>query len=186
MGLALVIGAAAMTFMIVSIDQENAVSSRTVAARNAETALEQLTRDLRQAMTQNASGAALHVNVTTSATTPPTTTISFSIPTPGSDTTPQSVTWTCQGSAATPGQCTRTLGSASTTEVVGYESLNFTNAAGGALVPPVTDPAYLGMTLNVQDTSQLDKTQFTGTPHVVRGTTNPIVVQLGVDLRNEV
>ena len=182
MGLALVIGAAAMTFMIVSIDQENAVSSRTVAARNAETALEQLTRDLRQAMTQNASGGALHVSVTTSGTT---TTISFSIPTPGNDTTPESVTWSCQGSATTPGQCTRTLGSAATTEIVGYESLSFTNAAGTALVPPVTDPAYLGMTLGVQDTSQLDKTQFTGTPHVVRGTTNPIVVQLGVDLRNE-
>jgi prepilin-type N-terminal cleavage/methylation domain-containing protein len=189
MSLSLVIGGAAMTFMVVSIDQQNAVSSRTVAARNAETALEQLTRDLRQAMTQNASGGALHVTVTNATTTPPTTTISLSIPTPAAngatDTTPQSVTWSCQGSATSPGTCTRTVGSVAHTEVVGFESFSFTNASGSTLTPTVTDPPYLGITLNVQDTSQLDRTQYTSTPHAVRGSTNPIVVQIGVDLRNE-
>jgi type II secretory pathway pseudopilin PulG len=65
---ALLVGGAAMAFMIVSINQENGASSRTVAARVAETTLEQLARDLRQAMTQDASGNALHVSVQTDST----------------------------------------------------------------------------------------------------------------------
>jgi prepilin-type N-terminal cleavage/methylation domain-containing protein len=188
--IALVVVGAAMSFIIVSIDQENAISSRTIAARNAETALGQLARDLRQAMTQDATGTVKHVSITTTATTPPTTTISFSVPVPGTpapgnNTTSQSVTWTCQGSTTTPGTCKRQVGSGGNQiEIVGYESASFTDASGNTLTPTITDPAYLGVQLSLQVTSQLDRTQYTATPHALRGSTNPIVVQTGIDLRN--
>jgi type II secretory pathway pseudopilin PulG len=188
--IALIVGTAAMSFIIVSIDQENAISSRTVAARNAETALGQLARDLRQAMTQDAGGTAKHVTIAYSATTPPTTTISFSVPvpgvpTPGNNTVSQSVTWTCQGSTTSPGTCKRQVGAGGNQiEIVGYESASFTDASGNPLTPTITDPAYLGVQLSLQVTSQLDKSQYTATPTALRGSTNPIVIQTGIDLRN--
>ena len=47
---------------------------------------------------------------------------------------------------------------------------------------PAQDPAYIGITLKVQSTSQLDR----GQAQALRGTTpttNPVTVQTGVDLR---
>jgi Tfp pilus assembly protein PilW len=178
---AVVVVGGALAFIITSIDQENAVSSRTIAARNAEVALQQLSRDLRQAMTVDAAGNPLHVNVTSS---PPTTTIAFSIPTPNSDATPQSVTWTCQGTTSLAGYCKRQVGTGgNATEIVGFRSATFTDASGNALTPPITDPNYLGIQLSLQVTSQLDSQQYAGSPSALRGS-NPITVQTGIDLRN--
>jgi Tfp pilus assembly protein PilW len=190
MSLGLVVCTAGLVFLIVTLHQSNAVGSRTVAARNAETALEQLSRDLRQAMTQNASGTSLPVTLSSAATTPPTTSLSFSIPTPGADTTPQSVTWSCQGSTSSPGSCTRTIGSAKRTLVVGFESMSFTDALGNALTLPITTTPtnplpFLGITMDVQVTSQLDANQYKTTPTAYSGSSKPIVVQTGVDLRNQ-
>jgi hypothetical protein len=180
MTLSLVVIAGPLYFIVVSIRQQNAASSRTAAAHQAETGLEQLARDLRQAMSQDASGNPLHVTVSQTATT---TSISFDIPTPGSVTTPRAITWTCPSSGASaPGSCTRALGSGSSTEIAGVNSITFspTSSTGGALALPATDPAYIGIAVSVQVTSQLD----TGRTHATSGISNPVLIQTGVDLRN--
>ncbi len=180
MALSLVVIVGPLYFIVVSIRQQNVSSSRTAAAHRAETGLEQLARDLRQAMSQDASGNALHLTVTQAATT---TTVSFDIPTPGNVTTPRAISWTCPSTGASAvGSCTRTLGSASSTPINGVISLAFspTSSTGSALSLPATDPAYIGIALSVQATSQLDSTQTHTTP----GISNPILVQTGVDLRN--
>jgi hypothetical protein len=131
-------------------------------------------------MSQDASGNALHVTVTQAATT---TTVSFDIPTPGNVTNPQAISWTCPSTGASAaGSCTRTLGSSSSTPINGVKSIVFspTSSTGGALSLPATDPAYIGIALSVQVTSQLDAAQTHATP----GVSNPILVQTGVDLRN--
>jgi Tfp pilus assembly protein PilW len=188
--LTLVIGGGALSLMLVSIDQQNAISSRTVAARQAQAGLDQLTRDLSEAMSQDASGNALSVTVSSSSLAS-TTSISFSIPTPGSATTPRSVTWTCPSTAAASsnvGSCTRTVGSSTTTMIAGVQSMSFSplNQSGQAMTLPATNPAYISMTLKVQVISQLDHTQ--PATHVLRGanhgSSNPITIQAGVDLRN--
>ena len=199
MVLGLIVTTAGLAFMITTLHQNNAVNSRAVATRSAEVALEQLSRDLSQAMTTSESSSALTPTVSSSGST---TTFSFSIPTPGSDTTPENVSWSCSGSTSAPGWCTRTIGSTTHQWIVGYESLAFTNSAGTALSLPITNPEYLGITMKVQVTSQLDAYQFTSTSHTCvndatgaastgtspcsyTGSSNPIVVQAGVDLRNE-
>jgi Tfp pilus assembly protein PilW len=169
-------------FIVVSVRQQNVVSSRTTAARQAEAGLEQLVRDLRQAMTQDASGNALHVTVSNPTST--TTSIAFDIPTPGSATTPQSLTWTCPSSGATSaGTCTRTLGTGSAeSEVIGVQFATFSpkSSSGTSMTLPATDPAYVDVALSVQATSQLD----TGQSHTATGVSNPVTVQTGIDLRN--
>jgi type II secretory pathway pseudopilin PulG len=182
---AVVVGAAAMTFLIVSLDQENAVSSRAAGTRQAAAALAQLTHDLSQAIPASLGGSA--VTVSSSGTT---TTINFSVPTQSYGgapdyTTRQSETWTCQGTSASPGYCKRQVGSgANRVEIVGFESMTFADATGATLTPTFTDPAYLSITMQLQETSQLDNNQYGGTPTAVRGS-QPITVQAGVDLRNE-
>src|SRR5581483_6674880 len=121
--------------------------------------LEQMVRDLRQAMSQDASGNAL--SVTVSNPTGATTALSFSIPTPGSVTTPQSITWTCPSTgASTVATCTRKIGSgASETEISGVKSVSFApvNSSGTAMSLPATNPAFVGVTVVLQATSQLDR-----------------------------
>ena len=180
--LSLVVVVAPLYFIVTSIRQQNNVSSRTSAARQAESGLEQMVRDLRQAMSQDASGNPL--SITVSNPTSGTTAISFDIPTPGSDTTPQTVLWTCPSSGATAaGSCTRKLGTgAAVSEITGIRSASFapTSSSDSSMTLPATNPAYLSLTLQVQATSQLDTTQT----HTASGINNLIQVQTGVDLRN--
>ncbi len=61
--LSLVVVVAPLYFIVTSIRQQNTVSSRTSAARQAESGLEQMVRDLRQAMSQDASGNPLSITV---------------------------------------------------------------------------------------------------------------------------
>jgi Tfp pilus assembly protein PilW len=181
-GLSLVVIVAPLYFVITSINQQNNVSSRTSAARQAEAGLEQMTRDLRQAMSQDGSGNAL--SVTVSNPTSATTAISFDIPTPGNVTSPQAVTWTCPSTGASSvGTCTRKVGSgASEAEITGVSSVTFApiSSSGASMTLPATNPAYVNVTLLAQATSQLDTTKT----HSASGIANPIKVQTGVDLRN--
>lgn len=172
--LALVVVVGPLTFIVVSTTQQNAASSRTVAARQGEVGLEKLVRDLRSAIKQTAvTGARLSV---TASATGSTTTIAFSIPTPNANSTAQSVTWSCTAGAT----CTRKLGAAAAgTEITGVTSVALLDSSGAALTLPATNPTYLGITLNLQATSQLG-----GGTQAARLDTNPIVVQTGVDLRN--
>jgi hypothetical protein len=55
-----------------------------------------------------------------------------------------------------------------------------TSSTGGALALPASDPAYIGIAVSVQVTSQLDALRT----HATSGVTNPILIQTGVDLRN--
>jgi Tfp pilus assembly protein PilW len=180
LGLIVIVGP--LYFIVTSLRQQNATASRTSVARQAETGLEQLVRDLRQAMPQDASGNALTVSVTNP--TSATTAISFSIPTPGNVSTPQAITWTCPSSgASTAGTCTRQLGSGpAATQITAVSSASFapTDSSGSSMTLPATNPAYINVTLTLQGTSQLD----TGGSHTATGVTNPIKVQTGIDLRN--
>lgn len=173
--LSIVVVGGPLAFIIVSINQQNGASSRTVAAQQAEIGLERLARDLRSAIQLTAvSGTPLGVTVSSSGT-PKVTQIAFSIPTPNAVTTAQSVTWRCTDG----GSCTRQLGSAAAaSEITGVTSTTLTTSSGAALALPATNPDYIGITLNLQVTSQL------GLNGVARGASNPIVVQTGIDLRN--
>jgi prepilin-type N-terminal cleavage/methylation domain-containing protein len=146
--LALLIGAAALTFMIFTFDQQNIINSRTTANIDAEAGLEALVRDLREAMTS--------VSISTTGTS---TSIAFQIPTPGNDATGESVTWTCPSTAEPStyflGSCTRTLSGTTKTEVQGVQSMLFTPTYGGTATTPTsaTDIASVAMRLTVQFTS---------------------------------
>ncbi len=198
MWLGLVVLAAGLVFLVTTLHQSNAVTSRAVATRNAEAALQQLVRDLRQSMTTTESSSAQPLTISASGST---TTISLSIPTPNSVTVPENVTWSCTGTSAAPGYCTRTVGTATQTWLVGFESISFTNLSGTTLTPPITTPDYLGMTIDLQVTSQLDAYQYKTKSHTCptagggittvthpcaySGSSNPIVLQTAVDLRNQ-
>jgi hypothetical protein len=193
------------------MQQENVVSSRAVAVRNAESALEQLTRDLREAM-----GSAFDINGnpvnpqavtvgTDTSTSPPTTVINMQIPAPGTSApgqvpTQEPLTWSCQGTASNPGYCRRTLtppsgGSRQQIEIVGFEGIALKDGKGNALTLPTSNPPYLDITINAQVTSQSDPQQYAATLHScgqnpsstscqAANQSNPITVQNGIDLRN--
>jgi prepilin-type N-terminal cleavage/methylation domain-containing protein len=181
MVLALVVVAGPLLFLVTSIRQQNVASSRASASRQAESGLELMTRDLREAISQDAAGNTYAVTVSNPTTS--TTAVSFTIPTPGSS-TPQTLTWTCPSTGASSvGTCTRTVGGSAATKIVGVNSVAFSplSSTGVALAFPATNPSYLGVALSVQAISQLDN----GQTHVAQGASNPILVQTGIDLRNE-
>ena len=191
MALSLFIGAAAMTFMVVTFQQQNTIQSRTVATTQAEAGLEQLVRDLREAIT--------FVTVTNPTTY--TTQIKFDIPTPGSDTSGELVSWTCPSTSEAAtflGTCTRALtttGGTTTAAVINsVQSMSFSplSSSNVTLSLPVTSStsvASVGMTLTVQ----IGSYGLTTTPTaILRGpgtssstpSTAPIVLQATADLRN--
>jgi len=200
----LVVAGAAMAFIIIVIDQQNDAASRSAAVTQAETGLQQMTRDLRNAMYETTSSTSTYYNVavTTNASTK-TTSLTFDIPTPGTDGTGESVTWTCPSTANAStyvGSCTRSLAGGSARPLIaGVQSAAFsltenpptdvtttvtpsTTASGTTTYPSSTTfpLANVAVTLNVQDISQLDSTQS----HIVRGVGNTIQLQTSADLRN--
>ncbi len=181
MVLALVVVVAPLLFLVTSTNQQNQTASRASASRQAESGLELMARDLREAISQDAAGNTYTVTVSNPTTS--TTAVSFTIPTPGSSTT-QTVTWTCPSTGASAvGTCTRTVGGSAASKIIGVNSVTFSplSSSGAALAFPATNPSYLGIALSVQAISQLDN----GQTHVARGASSPILVQTGIDLRNE-
>jgi prepilin-type N-terminal cleavage/methylation domain-containing protein len=177
MALSLVVGAAAITFMVFTFNEQNIVTSRTVATTQAAGGLEQLVRDLREAMTS-----------VTISTTGGSTSISFQIPTPTTG-SGEAVAWSCPSSTATSvGPCTRALnGGSARTVITGVQSMVLTPVYGGTATTPsnATDIASVGMTLTVRITSYgLASSNGTVTT-AATGTANaPIVLQATADLRN--
>jgi hypothetical protein len=185
MVLTLVVIGGPLAFMIVSINQSNASSSRSFAARSVESTLERLMRELREAQ---------HVQDPTTGTnlTPVDVTygggsasVQFYVPQAGSSGVGTQVTWTCTAGGA----CTRSAGGVVATMLTGVTSVGFLpiNALTGATLPsgagnanPPSYPSSVQVTLGVQVTSQLDPSRT----RTVSGVTNPIVVQGGVALRN--
>jgi Tfp pilus assembly protein PilW len=189
--LALVVVVAPLTFLITSLKTQNAISSRAFAARQGQNGLEQLTRDLREAISTDTTGASYSVTVTNPTTS--TTAISFEIPGGATGATgaygivpdaSEAVTWTCPSTgASSAGSCTRTIGSYSRVEITGVNSATFTptGSTGATMSLPATNPTYINVALSLQVTSQLDHAQT----HVAQGVQNPVLVQGGIDLRNE-
>lgn len=173
--LSLVVVVGSLTFVVVSTKQQNTASSRSVAARQGEVGLERLVRDLRGAMQQTTAGVPLTAVASTTATTAK---LVFSIPSSAVNTTPQTVTWLCTVGAT----CTRQLAAGTVIpEITGVTAVSLAplDSSGAALALPATNPAYVGISLSLQPTSQLG-----GQTQAAPGAANPIVVQTGVDLRN--
>jgi Tfp pilus assembly protein PilW len=156
-----------VAWLVLSINHSNAASSRALSATQAETGLQALTRDLREA----SSTATFTWGASSALAT-------FSIPTPGSPSTLESVTWTCSFPYGT---CTRQVGSgAAVPEIGDVVSLSFapTDSSGSALSSPATNPAYVGITLQVENASYLDRTQ------TAPFSSKPITLADGAYLRN--
>jgi prepilin-type N-terminal cleavage/methylation domain-containing protein len=184
MVLALVVAGSVMWFMIISLDQGNTIESRSNSAIHAQAGLNQLTRDLSEAVGSDS------VTVSETVTT---TSIAFDIPNPTSLDVPESITWTCPYSAtptaAGGGACTRQVGGSSgprAEEMTGIESATFApvSSTGSAMTVNTTtsasNPAYIGITLDVEVASLRGTTQTA----TVAGDTAPIIVKSGADLRN--
>jgi Tfp pilus assembly protein PilW len=172
MALALVVIAAPLTFLIVSLRQHDNVASRTDSVRQAEVGLNQLTRDLRQA-----DPAQLIVLTWGSGTA----TAAFSIGKPGTaGASDQIVTWTCTANAS----CTRSLdGGAAAVQITHVVSTSFApkSATGATLTSPTSSsnpPVYVGITLSVNPVSQ-DTITHSARPAGISG---PLTIQAGVDL----
>lgn len=177
MTIAIFVFAAITSFMVVSLGQSNSISSRSETTSQAETELEAVVSDLREAFG----------TVTVSDPTSAKTEISFGIPTPGSDATAEPITLICPSSGATAaGTCTLTVNGSSRREIVGVDSATFSPVSSSGASMPVstsisaTNPAYIGIQLKVQVTSRSDPTQT----HSVAGT-QPVLVQTGADLWNQ-
>jgi Tfp pilus assembly protein PilW len=176
---ALVVIVIPLVFMVTSIRQSNGATSRALSTTQAETGLLALTRDLREA-----SSTATFTWGASSATA------TFSIPTPGDPSSPESITWSCTFGG---GSCTRQVGtSAAIPEIKNVVGLTFapTDSGGNALSSPATNPAYVGVTVEVQNASSLDRTQVTTTGGLQGAqsgyvSTKPITLTDGAYLRND-
>jgi len=183
--IALIVITGVTGFIVVSLRQANRVTSRTVAARQAEVFLARLTHEVREAQ---------HIESSTngSNTTPVNVTygggsssVTFYLPVAGSTGKGTQVTWTCTVKAS----CTRTVaGGSAVTMLTGVESAAFTplgssgaqleSGAGAASSPSY--PSSISIALSVKQISQADRSQT----QTVGTSASPILVQDGVDLRN--
>ncbi|MEA2298332.1 MAG: hypothetical protein QOF77_1268 [Solirubrobacteraceae bacterium] len=177
MALAVIVVGGPMSFIIVSLNQQNTVSSRSVAAREAQVGLAQLTHDLREAqyITDSSGADTTPVALSSTATT---ATASFYLPIAGSPSAAGShVVWTCSTVAAT---CTRAVGAGSAIpQIRGVTGATFTgtSSAGAAAT---ANPAYVSISVQA---SVLNLNDHTGTT-TLPGTNNSITLQDGVTLRN--
>lgn len=167
-----------LVFIVTSIRESNGANSRALSATQAETGLLALTRDLREA-----SSTATFTWGSSSASA------TFSIPTPGNPSAPEAVSWSC---AFNGGTCTRQVGTgAAIPEIKNVASIAFapTDSTGNALSSPATNPAYVGVTVEVQNASSLDRTPVTTTGGLAGArsgyvSTQPITLTDGAYLRN--
>jgi Tfp pilus assembly protein PilW len=124
--LGLVVAGGAMTFVIVALDQQNTISSRSVAQRQAEVGLARLTRELRQAQEVVSSTGANSTPVTVTFGGGSSSVTFYLPPAGGAYTAGTQVTWTCTAGSA----CTRTSGGVSQTEITGVTSATLVPTGG--------------------------------------------------------
>jgi prepilin-type N-terminal cleavage/methylation domain-containing protein len=175
MALSIIVVGVPMAFVVLSLNQQNVGSSRAAAVQQEAVGLGRLTRDLRQVVP----------NTTSTFTWSPTAaSASMTLPVPGTGgASNESVVWSCSFASAGTGTCTRSVNSGSPVlEVRNVDSLSFApvDDAGNALASAATNPSYVGITLQVQGTSQLDASGTTA----ATGIQHPITLTDGVDLRN--
>jgi type II secretory pathway pseudopilin PulG len=206
----LVVVAGLLAFIIVSLDMQNAITSRTASTTQGELGATQFERDLREA--QNIPVAASAANpfgnltpliITYSEGASAGFTASFHIPSitqgGGAASAPsagQAVTWTCTAASAhMPGSCTRTVGGVTRMEIPNLLAATITpqSATGhplptatlveGVPTPPGSPsefPSYVAVSFQLEVISQNDAARS----QVLRGVANPIVIQAGVDIRS--
>ncbi len=179
MALSTVVVGGPMAFVVLSLTQQNVSSSRSAAVEQESVGLSRLTRDLRQVVPSTTSTFTWNNTGTTA-------TASLTLPVPGTGgASTETVLWTCTAAVPplTPGTCTRQVnGGAAISEVTGVSSVLFApvDATGATLASPATNPAYVGITMQVFGISQLDA----GQTHTVTGIQNAITLQDGVALRS--
>lgn len=162
-----------LTWLVMTIRQQDQTVSRSWSVTQAEGGLERLTRDLRQVVpgttttfTWNSSSAG----------------VTLTVPQPGTQgASTQSIIWSCTFGNA--GTCTRAVGAgAAVPEINNVSNLTFApRDAGGNLLGSgsSTQAVFVAVTLTVKDISSLDHSQSTP----VKGGSD-ITLADGVDLRN--
>jgi Tfp pilus assembly protein PilW len=176
---------AVVTFLLTTFSQQNQTASRVATNDQAEQGLEQLVADLRQAV------GSVSISNPTSATTE----VQFSIPTPGTPTSSEQVSWTCPSTGASSvGTCTRVLTESGGTtithsEINNVQSMAFVavNSSGSTITLPVsnsTSVASVGMTLNVQASSYAYANTSNSSTPLASSAGRPIILQATADLRN--
>jgi Tfp pilus assembly protein PilW len=172
---AIVVVGIPLLILISAFGGQNAISSQSVATRQAETGLEQLTRDLRQATGATISSSAGGLSASATLTLP----VRTSTPSLTSIPATQQVRWACTAGAT----CTRQVGSGSTVELISgvvtacFDTSSTNNCGAGV---SASNPAYLYLAIQARVTSQLPN----GSGSAVSGLTTPITLRDGVDLRN--
>jgi type II secretory pathway pseudopilin PulG len=169
-----------MAFAITSLKQQNVSASRAVAATQEDVGLGRLTRDLRQVVPSTAATSTFTWSSTGA-------TASFTIPKPTAGGSTEQVVWSC--TFGDTGTCTRAEnGGTAVKEISNVEGVSFSpvDANGTALggTGPsysATNPAYVGVTLQVLNVSQLDNTSSPSYSAISGG--NWITVRDGVALR---
>lgn len=178
MALMLVVVAAPLTWIVLSINQQNGISSKTYATRVAEVGMEAITRDIHEAYQTPFGTAAGNASSVTIATSGATTTLSLDLPPTATLPYGQPVTWSC---VATTG-CTRTQGTSVRTFFQGLNQITLTGtvSTGSGSTPTATNlnPDYIAVTAVVNPINQLDTTRTTTVSHGVAVTING-----GADLR---
>jgi prepilin-type N-terminal cleavage/methylation domain-containing protein len=175
MALSIVVVGGPMSFIVFSLGQQNVGSSRSAAVEQESVGLTRLTRDIRQVVPGTTSTFSW-------SSTAATASASMTLPVPGSGgASTETVVWSCSW-ATLPGTCTRQVnGGTAVKELTNVDSLSFAPLSdqGAVLASPASNPAYVGITMQVLGISQLD----TGFSHSEADIRNPITLQDGVDLR---
>ncbi len=164
--IAIVVVGVPFTLSVQAVIGQNRATSRSAATNRVEVGLAQMLHDLRHAVTPSTvtgAGATLTLPVRSAA----------GGVVPGT----QTVTWACTAG----GSCTRRVGAGTVYTVIPYVvSASFAPvSATGATTPPITDPAYVSVTVSVLNSNESGDRTAT-----VAGTSAPITVTDGIALRN--
>jgi hypothetical protein len=164
-GIAIVVVGVPLTLSVQAVIGQNRATSRSAATNRVEVGVAQMLHDLRHAVTPST------VTSTGATLTLPVRSVAGGV-IPGT----QTVTWACTSG----GSCTRQVGATTTTVIPYVVSASFAPVSGtGATTPPITDPAYVSVTVSV-----LNSNESGNRAAQVTGTSAAITVTDGVALRN--
>jgi type II secretory pathway pseudopilin PulG len=173
--LAIIVAGIPLGLLLLAIGGQDQTASRSVATRQAETGLEQLTRDLREASAATITSSANGLSATATLLTP----VRTATPSLTSLPAAQQVVWQCTAGAT----CTRQVaGGVRVPRIQGVVTACFdvspTNNCSTSV--SASNPSYLYLNLQARVTSQLPNASGSA----ARGVTNAVTIRDGVDLRN--
>jgi type II secretory pathway pseudopilin PulG len=203
MTISIVILIAAVLFFEVVFNQQNQINSRLFATEQAEQGLQQMTRDLRDAVPVSALSSGISTTPVSVSTSGSTVTMTMYEPGATSQAAVSEVQWTCTSAGATgasgggtivtsPGTCARVVTPCSTTTCSGTGAAATTNTIYGvdtmsATPATASNPAYVAIALTVYDTAvyQDPGTEARSKQAIAAGATaQTIPLNTGVALRN--